>query len=223
MKIPNWFGKSKREEDDELEKMRKIVESLPKPREQHYAFAHRMLPAIALQMGAVSVLVLANEDKRDAFLHDIWNDCGQNEAGRDLVDSEGLGASVARAGDKLIAVVTLPQPELTTEAHFVAIMSDLPPETDDEDADNSEEAREVLRLMLRSMPVRYFTLEKGADLNGQPRTAFCEWTSEHRHLNMGDGPPPDEEEFFRFLAAQNFPPVRASFDPNRERPVQEGE
>ncbi len=219
-----WFERFKRHESDkELERMKKLVEAAPRPRGQHYTFAHRLLPAIARQMGAVCVLVLANEDKSEGFLHEVWNDCGREESGDDLVEPDGLRATVARAGEQLIAVVTLPAPVRTTEAHFVAILSDLPPETDDEDAESSDEAREVLRLMLRSMPVRYFTLELGASLDGAPRTAFCEWTAEGAHLNMGDGPSPDEEVFFRFLAAQNFPPVRASFDPKRQRPVQEGE
>ncbi|BCM88178.1 hypothetical protein IAD21_00005 [Abditibacteriota bacterium] len=217
-----WFG-VRRREDGELKRLRKEVEALPQPRSQHYSFAHRLLPAIAMQMGAMSVLVLANSEKSELFLQDVWRDCGQDAEGDDLVSPEGLQASVTRAEDKLIAIVTLPRPERITEAHFVAILSDLPPETDDEDSEVSEEAHEVLRLMLRSMPVRYFTLEKGASLDRTPRTVFCEWTSEHRHLNMGDGPAPLEDHFFRFLAAQNFPAVRASFDPNRERPVQEGE
>ena len=219
----NWFGGWRRREDAELERLRKEVEALPQPRTQHYNFAHRLLPAIVMQMGAMSVLVLANSERSEDFLQEVWHDCGQDASGDDLVSPEGLRATVAKAGEQLIAVVTLPVPERITEAHFVAILSDLPPETDDEDEDVSEEAHEVLRLMLRSMPVRYFTLEKSASFDGTPRTVFCEWTSEHRHLNMGDGPAPIEDHFFRFLAAQNFPSVRASFDPNRERPVQEGD
>lgn len=227
MNFRHWFGRSKRDEDEELERMRRTVAALPKPRAQHYAFAHRLLPAIARDMGALCVMTLADSDRRDSFLHDLWRDCGQNETGRDLVAPDGLRARVARSGDKLIALITLPRPELTTEAHFVAIMTDLPPETDDEDADSPPEARQILQLLLRSMPVRYFTLEKtvapkNAPPGCGPRTAFCEWTSEQRHLNMGDGPAPDEDLFFRFLAAQNFPSVRASFDPNRPRPVQDG-
>lgn len=196
---------------------------MPHPRTQHYNFAHRLLPSIAMEMGALSVLMLANPDKNNLFLEDVWRDCGQDAVGDDLVAPNGLGVSVSRAGDQLIAIVTLPKPKRITEAHFVAIISDLPPETDDDEADVSEEAQDVLRLILRSMPIRYFTLEKGADLEGSTRTVFCEWTSEHRHLNMGDGPAPSEDQFFRFLAAQHFPSVRASFDPNRERPVQEGD
>ena len=215
--------KRQRQSDEELERLRQLVAASPKAREQHYIFAHRFLPAVARQMGAVLVFLLANEDKRDDFLRSAWEDCGTGEVGDDLVAPDGLRASVAKAGEQLIAIVTLPTPQRITEAHFVAILSDLPPETDDEDADDPEDAREVLRLILRSMPVRYFTLEQGIPLGGRARTAFCEWTEGGAHLNMGDGPAPDETEFFRFLAAQNFPPVRASFNPKRTRPVQDGE
>lgn len=221
MNFKKWFGRSKRDEDAELERIRKVVETLPKPRAQHYTFAHRALPSIASQMGAISVLILSDPERGSEFLHEVWDDCGQSQTGRDLVEPDGLGATVTQTKDKLIAVVTLPQPEVAPEAHFVAILSGLPPETEDEDDEVSEEAHEVLRLMLRSMPIRYFALEKGMLLDGTAYTVFCEWTSEGSHLNMGDGPPPTEEAFLEFLVAQNFPPVRASFDPHRDRPVQE--
>ncbi len=220
-----WFERFKRQgqNDEHLERMKKLVAQTPGSRGQHYTFAHRLLPGVARHLGALSVLVLADEDKRDEFLLDIWNDSGRDEKGDNLVASEGLRASVSRTDDKLIAIVVLPPAKRIPEAHFVAIMCDLPPETDDEDAENSEEAREVFRLIVRSMPVRYFTLERGSSLDGTPHTVFCEWTAEGAHHNMGDGPPAAEREFFRFLAGQNFPPVRASFDPNRARPVQDGE
>ncbi len=220
-----WLQRLKRHRaaKEELARMEQFVAASPGPRGQHYTFAHRFLPALARQMGAFILVILANDDKRDEFLQSVWADCGQGETGEDLVAPNGLRASVTRAGEQLVAIVTLPTPQRTTEAHFVAILSDLPPETDDADAESSDEAREVLRLLLRSMPVRYFTLEKGIELDGRARSVFCEWTEEGAHLNMGQGPSPDEGEFFRFLATQNFPPVRASFDRRRIRPVQEGE
>ena len=53
--------------------------------------------------------------------------------------------------------------------------------------------------------MRYFTLEKGLSMPGDPpRTALCEWSGGENgisHLNYGDGPPPTAEDFARRVAA----------------------
>lgn len=184
-----------------------LVDDAKQPRAQHYIFAHRFLPALTFQMGVTTVLILANPEKSDLFLHKLWNDVAEkNEIPLDeQITPDPLNATVERVGDKLIAIVQLPPPQAVTEAHFVAIVSDLPPEPGDDDAPESIEA---LRQQLRQTPLRYFSLENGYSLDNTPRTAFCEWTKEG-HLNMGDGPKPTREAFLGFLSAGDFPAIRA--------------
>ncbi len=71
-------------------------------------------------------------------------------------------------------IVELPEPLAATEVYFAGIV--LTPPVGDTAAD------------LTSAAVRYFTLEKGYQSDGKPRTVLCEWTADNKHLNYGDGP-----------------------------------
>lgn len=224
MSLKSWFQEG--EEKREQARLRRIAEARPRARQQHYLFAHRMLPHIAFDFGAASVLMLSDPDKAPEFLQNLWRDCGEGLEGRDLVAPDGLtvglSAEARRSrGDELICLVTLPAPEVAPEAYFVALVCDALPEPDQ--SDDSPDALELWRLLVRSTAVRVFTLELSQDLSGRTHTVFCEWTSEGAHLNMGDGPQPDRDTFFGFLAAQQFPRPQASFDPKRDTPVREGE
>lgn len=220
MSFKSWFQKN--EEQRELARLRKIAQARPRSRQQHYIFAHKMLPHIAFEWGATSVLMLSDPDKASGFVENLWRDCGEGLEGRDLVAPDGLCVETRRAkGQKLICLVTLPSPVVAPEAYFVVLVCDDLPEPDADD--DAPETLELWRLLLRSTSVRVFTLELSQDLNGREHTVFCEWASDGRHLNMGDGPRPDKNAFFSFLAAQEFPRPQASFDPKRDNPVREGE
>ncbi|RYG73060.1 hypothetical protein EON80_03610 [bacterium] len=193
----NWkkiFRLSKKDDDD----LESLLENVGKPRDQHYIFAHRFLPALAFQMGATIIMILGREDQDDSesLLHEVWKDIAlQQEIPVDeQIDSSALKASCGRIGDKAVAIIQLPPPEAVTEAHFVAIVSDLPAEP----AGDASEDIKVLEQQLRAAPTRYFTLENGYPLDGTPRTTFCEWTKDS-HLNMGTGPEPNLEAFRAFL------------------------
>jgi hypothetical protein len=223
MGFKSWFDKA--QEQRELARLRQLAQERPRARQQHYNFAHKMLPQIAFDFGAASVLLLLDPDKASGFLERVWRDCGQGLEGRDLVSPDGLSAGLSvetrRAKDQVISVVTLPAPQTTPEAFFVALMCDAVPEPHPDD--DSSDAVALWKLLVRSTPVRVFTLELSQDLSGREHTVFCEWTSDGRHLNRGDGPRPDRNAFFSFLAAQEFPRAQASFDSKRDTPVQEGE
>jgi hypothetical protein len=62
-------------------------------------------------------------------------------------------------------LIAMPPPTEIPDAHFIAITT--------------------------SPTLRYFTLERGANDLGQPRTVLGEWTQDGRHANFGDGPPAD--------------------------------
>jgi hypothetical protein len=51
------------------------------------------------------------------------------------------------------------------------------------------------------VPARYFTLELGFSLEGEPRTVFCEWTKDDSHVNFGDGPKATLPEFVGKIAS----------------------
>ena len=59
------------------------------------------------------------------------------------------------------------------------------------------EARETVEF-------RYFTLELGRDKEGGRPTVLCEWRGED-HLNLGEGPPPQRDEFAQAIRAQLGP------------------
>jgi len=222
MSLKSWYeeGEAKRE----AARQAKLAATRPRARQQHYLFAHKMLPQIAFDFGAASVLMLSDGERAADFLERVWRDCGEGLQGRDLVDLDGasVGLSVETrrvAGEEMISIVTLPAPQVTPEAYFVAFMCDAVPHSAPDDG--SPESTDIWKLLVRSTPVRVFTLELSQDEGGRDGTVFCEWTNDGRHVNMGTGPSPDKNAFFSFLAAQEFPRPQASFDPKRQNPVEE--
>jgi len=222
MSLKSWYeeGEAKRE----AARQAKLAATRPRARQQHYLFAHKMLPQIAFDFGAASVLMLSDSEKAADFLERVWRDCGEGLQGRDLVALDGASVGLAVetrrvADDEMISIVSLPAPQVTPEAYFVALMCDAVPQSVPNDG--SPESLELWKLLVRSTPVRVFTLELSQDEGGREGTVFCEWTNDGRHVNMGDGPPADKNAFFAFLAAQGFPRPQASFDPKRENPVEE--
>lgn len=100
--------------------------------------------------------------------------------------AEALRIHCQRIGKFPCAVVEMPEPRSMTEAFFTGL------------------------VMLKEMgtgftegekiPARYFTLEKGFEEDGTPRTVFCEWAAES-HSNYGDGPAPTVVGFCEAIEA----------------------
>ena len=157
------------------------------PRAHHYYFAHAALRNLAMEAPDQLVLALCSPDG-EAFIRRVWDEVAKEfaSAGHEApaLSHEGLEAVSARVAGRPCALVKLPAPAATTEAHFVAIV--LNHEIDE--APKSPATPDQPQ-------VYYFTLEKGFTLDGRPRTVFCEWTGE-AHQNYGDGPAPDDARLF---------------------------
>ena len=175
---------------------------VPQPTEeargQHYRFAHRLMPQVAYQYGANTVMLLDRPDVTPDFLQRVWNDAGEGLTGIDLVAPDGLSARVHQIDGKMAAVITLPTPIVTPEAYFAAIVCDVPAPAP---TDKSEAALASYREMLTQIPLVYWTLEYGFTLDDSRRTALCQWTSDGSHLNFGTGPAPDETAFVEAILA----------------------
>lgn len=175
------------------------AEPLTNARGQHYCFAHRLMPQVAHQFGANTVLLLDRPDDAPGFLQRRWQAAAQDLHGIDLVAPDGLSARVHQRGGQLAAVVALPAPLVTPEAYFIAIVCEIPPQAP---ADKSDASLDNYRETLAQIPVIYWTLEYGFTLDDSRRTALCQWTNEGSHLNFGDGPAPDESAFVEAIFAQ---------------------
>src|SRR5262245_29676550 len=130
------------------------------PRHHHYLFAHRALYACASEEPQKTIALLSSDDAQD-FLEGLWAHVGEQLPAEDRLISAGLGSRIARLDEKhQVALVTLPEPQGTTEAHFVAIIF-TPPQ------------RSLFGR--KKADVRYVTLERGMELSGESRTVLCEW------------------------------------------------
>lgn len=147
-------------------------------RDCHYIFAHRLLPHLFLKNPGNFIKAL--KEKGVTLLSDIWNHIGENPESTAPM-AEGLKLEFREAGRNTdIALVTLPEPAVMTEAYFVAMIY-----------------RDMGRrfFFFKRRYTRYITLELGFDMEN-PRTVLCEW-DKNAHYNMGDGPRPELSAFFK--------------------------
>jgi hypothetical protein len=139
------------------------------PRRHHYMFAHRELPSGARRFGAD--LVAAGRDGQ-LTLDVVWNRVGEGLPEPDRLPAEGLSHSYHERAGHRVLLISLPTARYPTEAHFTAIA--VPTEGE---------------------AVRYFTLEYAVSpMDGGRYTVLGEW-NEQRHINYGEGPPPDADAF----------------------------
>lgn len=171
------------------------AETLPEPRLHHYIFAHQALRSLIFARPLELFALLGLEHKGLAILQTIWKKVGeelQAHGGTPLPD-QGLSAEIARSDGRPILLVQLPPPSGTTEAYFVAVIMTAPPR----------------KRWLRSPnppEIRYFTLERGADLSHmfpgfEAHNVLGEWTKDGSHLNHGPGPAAEKGAFLAAVAA----------------------
>jgi hypothetical protein len=141
------------------------------PRQHHYLFGHRELPAVARRFSA-NLVRLVEEDRIDEALAQTWRHVGEQLPEADRLSGEGLTASLHDTAMGQILVVTMPPAEHTTEPHFAAVV--LSPDQN----------------------LRYFVLEHSWTLNNEPSTVLGEW-NDQGHINMGSGPEPEIGTFVR--------------------------
>jgi hypothetical protein len=152
-------------------------------RQAHYVFAHYALRSVALNDPVFYFGVLASPDG-PTFLDDLLKTVAEHALPGDPppdFSAADCRIHTVRAGVYPCAVVELPPPHAMAEAYFTAAVLVANP------------GPEQLHLM--NVPVRYFTLELGLNLDGKPRTVLCEWTKDGTHRNFGDGPSSTVEQF----------------------------
>jgi hypothetical protein len=183
MKLPNFLSKWSRPSQTTIDVAALEAAAGGRAREQHYQFAHRVLPQNAFERPDLALERLSGVDA-GAFLHSLWHSVGNDLAPSQRIVPAGLSCEMREFQNYRIALISLPTPLYVPEAFFCALAFDAPR--------NSGEALEL----------RYLTLEFGFVLeNDEKRTVLCEWTAAPAHLNMGDGPPPELEAFFATVCA----------------------
>jgi hypothetical protein len=146
------------------------------PRDHHYFFAHRFLPAVFYNDPEEFVDYLRRDTTN--VLRAVWTSAGSDLELDERLTPLGLGCEIRDLEDQTaIVLITLPEPEVSPEAYFVAAAY--------RSAAVSGEAL-----------VRYFTLE--CRQPGDDQTPFvCEWVTTEFHCIRSGLPSPDLEAFFR--------------------------
>jgi hypothetical protein len=145
-------------------------------REHHYFFAHRMLPALFNNNPDEFVEYLRRD--RTNVLRAMWTHAGSELEPNERVMALGLDGEIREIEDQTtIVLITLPEPEVSPEAYFVAA---------------AYRAATVTGEAL----VRYFTLERRQPGEDQ-RPFVCEWVGTGLHRIRGGLPSPDREAFFQ--------------------------
>lgn len=154
------------------------------PRAAHYAMAHHALRRFALEDPVFYLGALASPDA-GKFLASVF-EVARKEATAGGEKPDFTAADVrpypCRIADFPTIIVAMPPAKFTAEAHFTALVL-----LATAAVTTVEEAKAV--------EARYFTLEAGFALDDRPRTVFCEWTKDGKHLNFGDGPSATVEAF----------------------------
>jgi hypothetical protein len=157
----------------------KMDETMEGPRLHHYIFAHKTIPSLFFYDPEKFLSILSVH--ADAFLRDVWDKVGEKIDKTELVSSDGLACEVRKIvnGD-VGALITLPPPERITETYFVAPVY----------------RPEVISMTERT---RFFTLEYNPEYDN--KSVLCEWEAEGPHVNCGDGPEPEPEDFWKVVCS----------------------
>lgn len=144
----------------------------------HYVLAHIALRSLAFDEPLAFLGMLASPDA-SRFLanvvRSVTEQCREREPRPDLA-ADDLTVHKVRVGRYPCVAIEFPAPRAITEVYFVAAVLLADPDEDLPDPKN--------------VALRYFTLEKGTQIDGTSRTVFCEWTAEGTHHNFGSGPAP---------------------------------
>ncbi|MDP6546836.1 MAG: hypothetical protein QGH60_22915 [Phycisphaerae bacterium] len=151
--------------------------------QHHYVLGHVAFRQICKTNPLGFFGAMASEE-RDAFCEEIWSTvcahCG--ETGQPWFTISDVKITTVRAAEFPTILVRMPDPRNTAEAHLIAIVLKLERDT---------------TTPPENVEFAYFTLEKGVDQDGGERTVLCSWSMDDTHVNYGDGPPVDEEEFLK--------------------------
>lgn len=150
-----------------------------------YVFAHRVLPELVFEDPEGFLGVFADDGAER--LRRLWDDIGQQVSKMDkrrAVSGEELDLHVANIAGRRAALITLPEPLETAEAHFVAVV-DGDPAKDDFDW-------------------RYLVLERteSEDTTSQPDAVLCEWLPGGGRRNHARHCVPDLDRFVETVSKQ---------------------
>ncbi len=185
------FKRKDRPADESLAGL--LKEIMPPP--HHYEFAHRALREICMSDPCRFFVTVAKPETRASFFDEVWQEvCRMYAEGKQPTFSMAdVKVEVKRVGDYPVLLITMPRPEFITQAYMVAIVLKI----------RFEELKTTLVNALMNgagqprPEVRYFVLEEGTG-----RTVLCAWDTAGEHINYGDGPPPDPEEFLKAIQAR---------------------
>ena len=156
-----------------------------------YNFVHVLLPQLAWRRPVSVRQELSDPYLASELLRYVWDKAAEALPASQKVAPQGLRLSWHEVAGRAIALVHLPAPQATTEAHFAALVY----EEDDEPAETeAEETRP-----------RYFTLEATLGVSGPagtPTVVGERAGDVHRHLGRGPagGRPNTATAFLETLA-----------------------
>ena len=141
---------------------------MKEPREQHYHFAHRILPHLALSNPAKFLAALEDPE----WIQVIWTRVGEDN--KKPASGKGLKSEVRSGpGDTQIAIITMPAARNAGEAILAVIL-------------------------VRGNRARYFVLELNEERDGTPLMNHCEWSTHGEYREFGkiaNGREPDVDAF----------------------------
>ena len=177
--------------------------------QHHYLFVHQVLLNLSRRLGSGIFAHLRSAPAREltSKLKELLRSADalvQDNSVRPF-EAEDIKVSHHLFGSTPCVLVSMPPPERTGEAYFVAVVS-----RDQEAETSAREAGSSRRILPHPAaaegPVNFYTLERASNHGGENSTKFCEWDL-GCHCNYGKGPVPDKETFLAFL--QDFALARA--------------
>ena len=147
----------------------------------HYELAHHALRKVC-SADPLRFFQLISSPERTSFLGWVWTKVRKKcdpggDPGFEITDLEVDPAQIL---DHAAFIFKFPLPKKVPEAYLAAVVL---------------QDHALQSSLSWADGFRYFTLERGEHLDGSPRTVFCEWTADERHLNYGEGPPANSAAF----------------------------
>lgn len=185
---------------------------MARPHPSH--FVHTLLPQLVWRRPAAVRRELADPLLARELLLYVWDKAAESLPPRERVAPRGLHLSWHQVAGRATALVQLPAPQATGEAHLVAIVYEddadflaaeqrYPSPLDEPDLAGEEDEDDLLDAPADDLP-RYFLLEatlgRSPEEAGTP-TMLGEWRGEH-HRHHAPGPPAGRPDTTgRFLQA----------------------
>ena len=121
------------------------------------------------------------------FLRFYWDEVGKKIPEADRISPFGLNFDIRRPRRSVtIAMITLPKPQQTGEAYYVALI---------------HRPYRVTNFFGVSDTTKVLVLESATDSQGNERPLIVEWTRKMKREPLVTLPEPDREEFYKMVLA----------------------